>query len=122
MKKLRILLIAVGALLTGNTLFAQDAKTEKFKVYGNCGMCKKRIEKAAATDGVTKADWNVETKIMTVTYNSSKIHTAAIQKKIAAAGHDTEKEKAADSIYSKLPGCCQYERKEGEQSTHHGHH
>ncbi len=121
MKKLRILLMAVSALLTGNTLLAQDVKTEKFKVYGNCGMCKNRIEKAAAIDGITKADWNVETKIMTVTYNSSKTDTAAIQKKIAAAGHDTEKEKAADSVYSKLPGCCRYERKAGEQSAHHGH-
>ena len=114
--------MAVSALLTGNTLLAQDAKTEKFKVYGNCGMCKKRIEKAAAIDGVTKADWNVETKIMTVTYNADKTDTAAIQKKIAAVGHDTEKQKAADSVYNKLPGCCQYERKEGEQAAHHSHH
>lgn len=122
MKKLRFLLMAVSALLTGNTLLAQDAKTEKFKVYGNCEMCKKRIEKAATVDGVTKADWNVETKFMTVTYNASKTDTAAIQKKIAAVGHDTEKQKAADAVYNKLPGCCQYERKEGEHSTHHGHH
>lgn len=122
MKKLRILLMAVSALLTGNTLLAQDAKTETFKVYGNCGMCKKRIEKAAVVEGVTKADWNVETKVMTVTYNPSKTTNEAIQKKIAAAGHDTVKEKATDSVYSKLPGCCQYERKEGEQSTTHGHH
>jgi len=34
-----------------------------------------------------------------------------IQKKIAATGDDTQKYKADDIAYAKLPGCCQYERK-----------
>lgn len=122
MKKLGFLSLVIGTLLTSTTLLAQEAKTETFKVYGNCGMCKKRIEKSVAVDGVTKADWNVDSKIMTVTYNPSKITNAAIQQKIAAVGHDTEKEKATDSVYNKLPGCCQYDRKGGEQSAHQGHH
>jgi periplasmic mercuric ion binding protein len=122
MKKIGFLSMILGTLFTSNTLRAQDAKTETFKVFGNCGMCKKRIEKATAVDGVTKADWNVGTKTMTVTYNPSKITNTAIQNRIAAAGHDTEKEKAADSVYNKLPGCCLYDRKGAEQSAHHGHH
>jgi copper chaperone CopZ len=122
MKKLGFLPLIIGSLLTGNKLQAQDAKTESFKVYGNCGMCKKRVEKAAAIDGVTKADWNVGSKLMTVTYDPSKITNVAIQKKIAAVGHDTEKEQAADSVYNKLPGCCQYDRKEREQPASHAHH
>lgn len=68
MKKLVILSMVIGALLTGNNVLAQDSKTETFKVYGNCGMCKKRIEKATTGEGITKADWNVDSKIMTVTF------------------------------------------------------
>lgn len=101
---------------------AQSAKTETFKVYGNCNMCKKRIDKAVAADGITKADWNVNTKIMTVSYDPAKITNDAIQKKIAAAGHDTEKSKAADSTYAKLPSCCQYDRKDGAAAPAHEHH
>jgi copper chaperone CopZ len=119
MKKLAFLLIAVVAAFTHQTALAQDSKTETFKVYGNCGMCKKRIEKAAAGEGIAKADWNVETKIMTITYDPSKTTNTAIQKKIAAVGHDTEKEKAPDTVYNKLPGCCLYDRKGGDSSAPH---
>jgi mercuric ion binding protein len=122
MKKLVILSMAIGALLKGNQVLAQDSKTETFKVYGNCGMCKKRIEKATAGEGITKADWNVDSKIMTVTFDPSKVTSEAIQKRIAAAGHDTEKQKAAEAVYNKLPGCCQYDRKSAEPSAHHDHH
>ena len=122
MKKLVILSMVIGSLLTGKKVLAQDSKTDTFKVYGNCGMCKKRIEKATAGEGITKADWNVDTKLMTVTYNPSKITGEAIQKKIAAAGHDTEKQKATDGVYNKLPGCCQYDRKGAESPAHHDHH
>ncbi|MDF2191339.1 heavy-metal-associated domain-containing protein [Paraflavitalea sp. CAU 1676] len=123
MKKLAFLILAVVAAFTHQTALAQDSKTETFKVYGNCGMCKKRIEKSATGEGISKAEWNVETKIMTVVYDPAKTSNAAIQKKIAAVGHDTEKEKAADSIYNKLPGCCLYDRgKTDKQTDHSGHH
>ncbi len=41
-----ILVMAVILVGFGN-LQAQDVKkTKEFKVYGNCGMCEKRIEKS----------------------------------------------------------------------------
>lgn len=121
MKKVLSLVIIMISLL-GTTRALAQTKTDSFKVYGNCNMCKKRIEKATAVDGIVKANWNVETKMMTVSYDSSKLTTGAIQKRIAAAGHDTEKEKAADQTYDKLPGCCRYDRSGGESSSHHQHH
>lgn len=87
-------------------------KTETFKVYGNCGMCKKRIEKAAKTDAVSSAIWNADTKLMTITYDEKKITGEEIQQKITAAGHDTEQFSADDKVYEKLPGCCLYARKQ----------
>ena len=121
MKKVLSLVIIMISLLGTTSVIAQT-KTDSFKVYGNCNMCKKRIEKATAVDGIVKANWNVETKMMTVSYDSSKLTAGAIQKKISAAGHDTEKEKAADEVYDKLPGCCRYDRTGGESPSHHEHH
>ncbi len=80
------------------------------KVSGNCGECKERIEKAAKIEGVAMAEWNVETKVLTVSFDSSKTNLDAITKAIAAVGHDNEKVKATDKAYSALPSCCQYER------------
>lgn len=122
MKKILSLLIIMITVLGASKSFAQSVKTETFKVYGNCNMCKKRIEKAAAVDGITKAEWNVDTKVMTVSYDPAKTSNDVIQKKIAAAGHDTEKEKAADTVYGKLPGCCQYDRKASAATPAHEHH
>lgn len=95
------------------TLFAQN-KTENIKVWGNCGQCKKHIETSLTVNGVEKADWDKKTKILTVTYDTSKITNDQIQKNVAAAGYDTEKFKADDKAYKDLEECCQYDRKSGE--------
>lgn len=84
--------------------------TAKFKVYGNCGMCEKRIEKAAKIDGVSFADWDVDTKMLTVIFDPGKVKPNQIHKAVAAVGHDTDKVKAPDEVYAELPECCQYER------------
>lgn len=87
------------------------AKEKSFKVLGNCGMCKKRIEGAlTGIEGIYQVDWKVETQILTVQFDKKKISLQEIHKKVAAVGHDTEKERAADEVYAKLHGCCQYER------------
>lgn len=108
--------------MTCMTVSAQD-KTETFKVSGNCGMCKRKIEKAATTDGVSAAVWNKDTKMITVTYDAAKISNAKIQQNIAAVGYDTEKFKADDKVYDKLPGCCKYDRdsKAGKKEDPSGH-
>jgi copper chaperone CopZ len=79
-------------------------------VNGNCESCKARIEKAAKAAGAIKADWNVETKLMEVSFDPAKTSTEKIQQKIASVGHDTEKYQSLDNAYNKLPGCCKYER------------
>jgi len=93
------------------TLTGQDTvKTESFKVWGACGMCKTRIEKTVLAEGVTAASWDSKTQMLTVTFNPAKTGKEALSKKLAAAGHDTEKFKAPDEVYNALPGCCHYER------------
>ena len=81
-----------------------------FKVYGNCESCKARIEKAAKAAGAIKADWNVETKQIEISFDPAKNNADKIQQKIASVGHDTEKYQSLENAYNKLPGCCKYER------------
>jgi periplasmic mercuric ion binding protein len=86
------------------------SKTESFKVFGNCEMCKTRIEKTAMSENTIAALWDSKTKMLSVTFDPKKTSVDAISKKIALAGHDTEKYKATDEVYTRLPGCCHYER------------
>ena len=87
---------------------ATNTKTETVKVQGLCGMCKTRIEKTAKMEGVSKADWDKTTKILTFVYDPAKVNSDDVQKKIAAVGHDTEKYTADQKVYDSLPGCCKY--------------
>jgi periplasmic mercuric ion binding protein len=89
--------------------FAQ-AKTEKIKVSGECGMCKKKIEKAAKDAGATYADWNTDNKFLTVKYASNSTNKAKIEQAVAGVGYDTPSVKATDEAYEKLHECCKYER------------
>lgn len=113
----------VCMFLLGTTMVFAQAKIEKFEVKGNCGMCKTRIEKASkSVDGVTKADWNKETKVLEVSFDESKATVEKIQKAIASVGHDTPMHKAPDEVYNALPGCCKYDRSNTEKPGDHQNH
>jgi len=122
MKKSILILAVIIAGFQGVTAYSQNTETkteqtqtiqqtDSIKVYGNCGMCKKRIEGALKdVKGIQSANWNVDTKMLTVTYNENQVSLNEIHQKIADVGHDTDKAKAKDSVYNNLMGCCQYER------------
>jgi hypothetical protein len=88
----------------------KNAKTETLTVYGNCGMCKTTIEKAATEKKVSEAAWDKESHKLTLTYDSEKTTSDALLKKVAYAGYDNEKYLAPLDAYNRLPGCCRYER------------
>lgn len=92
--------------------FSLTTEKTEFKVYGACGMCEARIEKAAKIEGVESADWSQETKMLTLTYDADQVNLRDVHQSIADAGHDTEEVKAKDATYEKLPACCHYERKD----------
>ncbi|MDR0749385.1 MAG: efflux RND transporter periplasmic adaptor subunit [Tannerellaceae bacterium] len=78
-------------------------------VQGLCEMCKDRIEKAAkAVKGVSTASWNKENKELRLSFDPAQTNPEAISKAVAKAGHDTDKDKAAQAVYDALPGCCKY--------------
>ena len=117
-----LLLLLMCLQFTSFSQTIKDPVTETYKVQGNCGMCEKTIEKAATKKGQAKADWNVDTKILTVTYNSKKTNPDEILKRVAYAGYDNEKFLAPDQAYEKLHECCKYERTDKKESSTAGNH
>lgn len=88
----------------------KNSKTETVKVYGNCEMCKAKIEKAGNLKKTSKVTWDDKTQLATITYDEKKTNQDEILKRIALVGYDSDKFLAPDATYSKLPGCCQYDR------------
>jgi mercuric ion binding protein len=105
-----ILVVLLCMLLLPCAVRTQDATpvTGSFKAAGKCGMCKTRIEHALEIEGVKEAHWDKRSHRVTVEFLSPPLSLDSLQKRVAAVGHDTEKFKAADSVYSNLPGCCLY--------------
>ena len=110
---MKTVLIALAFL---GSIWSFGEKTASIKVYGNCGMCKSRIEKALKYEGISKADWDSKSKLLTVSFDEEKTNLKEIEKKIAGVGHDTQSLKAEDVVYNKLPGCCKYDREAGSKN------
>ena len=100
----------------------KNAKTETTKIYGNCDMCKSTIEKSGNVKNVAMVNWEKDSKMATITYDSKKTNGQEILKRIANAGYDSESFYAPDDVYAKLPSCCQYKRnKTTTTMDDHGH-
>ena len=118
--KTRMLSLIALMVFGITTVVAQTEKKEKIEVAGNCGLCKTRIEGAAkSVAGVSSAEWNIETKILNVNYDSTKVNIHQVHMAIAKAGHDTKMHKASDDDYNQLPACCKYERLTAKIDTSH---
>ncbi len=101
---------AVILLFTNCTAQIPNAKSTSVKIYGNCGMCEKTIEKAAYVKGEVKAEWDQDSKMAVITFDSTKTGMDAVLQRIAAGGYDSDQFKAPAEAYSSLAECCQYER------------
>ena len=108
--KTKMFNLFVGLLLISSvSVFAQESKTKEVKVSGACGMCGNRIETAAtAVDGVTSADWDKETQMLTLKFDPAKTSQDKVELAVAKVGHDTENHNADDKVYEALAGCCKY--------------
>lgn len=105
------IIMAVSFISVSHAQSTAKLSTETLAVWGKCEMCKARIEKAAKAAGATAADWNVETKMLAITFPVEKTSSAIIEQKIAGVGHDTKNLTAPNLAYDKLEGCCKYDRK-----------
>jgi copper chaperone CopZ len=110
LNKMTMMLCIASTSLTICEAQVKNAKTETVKIYGNCGMCETTIETAGNIKKVAKVDWDKDTKMTVITYDSTKTNQDEILKRIALVGYDSDKFLAPDDVYNKLHGCCQYER------------
>ncbi len=106
MKYIFILLLLISSISS----YSQEQYT--LIVQGACGMCEERIEETALNHpGVIKADWQLDTKVLTVDISqeaSNDFSILALHYDISESGHSTDKYEAPEDIYNALPGCCQY--------------
>lgn len=100
----KILLTFLLAATLG--VFAKPV-TQQILVKGECDMCKDKIEKALDIPGISFAEWNVETKMLTVRYNDKKVSEDQIYATISGLGYATDKTEANTAAQQKLDKCCQ---------------
>ena len=104
------LLIGLLISLTSNAQVVSKSNftDTSFKVFGACEQCKSRIEEALKIKGISKAIWDVDTKMVSIQYDATKISMDKIENKIIDVGHDLIHKKAKTIIYNDLPECCHY--------------
>jgi copper chaperone CopZ len=108
MKTLSTLMITLIMMVSAKTN-AQDATTAELnvKTSATCDMCKETIEKNLAFEkGIKKSVLDVETKVLTVTYNPKKITPEQIRKAVSKIGYDADDVPADPKSYKKLDECC----------------
>jgi mercuric ion binding protein len=115
MKSMMLSLLLIIACLVPVAAQDKTVTEAEFHVAGNCSMCKSRIEKAVSVTGVKFARWNKSTRILKVAFLTATITTDSLQRRLAAAGHDTDMYRAPDATYEALPPCCLYR---GNATTH----
>lgn len=70
-------------------------------------MCKERIEKQLAfTKGVTAAELDVKSAIVTVSFKANKTNVEEIRKSINSIGYDADESPAEEKAYENLHHCC----------------
>ena len=110
MKTILIMVFAISCIFSNAKAQIKNPATDSTKIYGNCGMCKTKIEKAGNQKNISQVVWNEETGIAAITFDATKTSKNDILKKIAFVGYDSDLFKATEATYNKLPGCCQYDR------------
>jgi copper chaperone CopZ len=99
----------MSLIINSTKAYSQDKKIAEIKIKTSaiCDMCKETLEKNLAFEkGIKKSDLDVESKIITVTYNPEKISPEEIRKAIAKIGYDADDVPANKKAYDKLDGCC----------------
>ena len=89
---------------------AQDNKAEiAIKSSVMCEICTKKIESALSFKGIEKVTVDLQTKIITVSYNPQQTTAEKIKAAIVKTGYDADELKANPKAHKKLDKCCKKE-------------
>ncbi len=114
--KIRIehILLITCFLFASTHGFAQEKKVEiiKIKTSAVCSQCKDRIEQGMAyVKGIRDVTLDIDSKIATIKYSTSKTTPGDIRKAISKLGYDADDVPADKAAYEKLPACCKKDAK-----------
>lgn len=110
----KILVLIISLLFGTSMLNAQNKKIETVKIRTSavCGQCKDRIEQGLAFEkGIRDVILDLDTKIATVKYASTKTNPDEIRKAISKLGYDADSIPKDKKAYEKLPACCKIDAK-----------
>jgi copper chaperone CopZ len=110
MKSIKLITAFLLFLVIVSKAQIKNSRIQELKVFGNCAMCENVIESVGTKKYISKVDWDVNSKIATVDYDTNKTTLDRILKDIALAGYDNELFLAPELAYEKLPECCKYDR------------
>lgn len=87
-------------------------ETVTIKTSAKCEMCKTALEKSMGfAKGVKSSSLDVNSKVLTVRYNSKKTSPEAIRKAVSETGYDADQVQADKAAYDRLPDCCKKDGK-----------
>ena len=114
MKNIKALFFAFAMMLVSMAAQAQTQKkgveTVKIKTSAVCDMCKKTLEKSMAYEkGVKSSSLDVDSKMLTVVYDSKKTDAQKIREAVNATGYDADNKPAQERAYNRLDDCCKKE-------------
>ena len=112
--RIQLIVIVMATTLLSISALAQEKKVEKVSILTSavCGDCKVRIENGLAyTKGIKDVNLDLETKVATVKYSTSRTSVDEIRKAISKLGYDADDVPADSVAYSKLPACCKKDAK-----------
>ena len=100
-------MISFATLWMNVALAQKSIETVEIKTSAVCDMCKETIEKEMAfTKGVTAAELDVKTAMLTVSYKTNKTTLEDIRAAINGVGYDADDSPATKEAYENLHGCC----------------
>jgi len=110
MKNILITLIATFSITV--TYAQKSIEVVEIQTSAVCDMCKETIEKQLAfTKGVTDANLDVKTAVVTVSFKTNKSTIEDIRAAINEVGYDADDSPADKEAYENLHHCCQKDTK-----------
>lgn len=111
MTKVKMLLVSMLVALVSMSAGAQTQgkkqETVQIKTSAVCDMCKKTLEKAMAYEkGVKSSSLDVDSKVLTVVFDSRKTSVDNVRKAVTETGYDADGKPAEERAYNRLDDCC----------------
>ncbi len=89
------------------TIDSKGIATCKIKTSAVCEMCKETLEKAMAYErGVKESNLDVDSKLLTVKFDTKKTTLDKIRTAVTLSGYDADSIPADQKAYDNLHACC----------------